>query len=50
VQLPEWWCNVRKAGSPPLLLLNIEANTGPLLGQKMAEVAPMLGEPVEERI
>lgn len=46
VQHPEWWFNVRKSSTEPLLRLNLEANTPELLDQKLAEVAQHLGEAV----
>lgn len=47
VQYPEWWFNVRKSNTEPLLRLNLEANTPELLKSKLAEVARQLGEAVD---
>ncbi len=47
VQHPEWWFNVRKSSTEPLLRLNLEANTPELLNQKLAEVAQHLGQAVD---
>jgi phosphomannomutase len=47
VQYSDWWFNVRKSNTEPLLRLNVEANTPELLEAKLAELAPQLGEPVE---
>lgn len=45
VQYPNWWFNVRKSNTEPLLRLNIEASYAALLDEKLEELAPMLGEP-----
>ncbi len=47
VQYPEWWFNVRKSNTEPLLRLNLEANTPELLERKLAEVYRHLGEAVD---
>jgi phosphomannomutase len=47
VQYPEWWFNVRASNTEPLLRLNMEAINERLLEAKLAEVTPMLGQPVE---
>jgi len=46
IEYDEWWCNVRKSNTEPLLRLNLEARTAKLLQAKFNEVAAMLGEPV----
>ncbi|MEX0755795.1 MAG: phosphomannomutase/phosphoglucomutase [Actinomycetota bacterium] len=38
VEFEDWWCNVRPSNTEPLLRLNVEARTEPLLEQKTAEV------------
>jgi phosphomannomutase len=45
VQYADWWFNVRKSNTEPLLRLNLEAKTPELLQQKMAELTPLLGKP-----
>jgi phosphomannomutase len=45
VQFPEWWFNVRKSNTEPLLRLNLEADTPARLEQKKAELVPLLGTP-----
>jgi phosphomannomutase len=40
----DWWCNVRKSNTEPLLRLNLEAKSKTLLDEKLKEIAPMLGE------
>lgn len=45
VQYPDWWFNVRKSNTEPLLRLNLEAKTPELLQQKLAELTPLLGKP-----
>ena len=41
----EWWFNVRKSNTEPLLRLNLEAKDGPQLAEKLAELKTILGEP-----
>jgi len=48
VQYPEWWFNVRPSNTEPLLRLNMEAVNQRLLEAKLAELTPLLGEPVEQ--
>lgn len=43
VQYPDWWFNVRKSNTEPLLRLNLEAKTKELMDQKLAEIAPLMG-------
>jgi phosphomannomutase len=45
VQFPEWWFNVRKSNTEPLLRLNLEADTPARLAAKKAELMPLLGTP-----
>jgi phosphomannomutase len=45
VQFPEWWFNVRKSNTEPLLRLNLEADTPARLASKKAELLPLLGTP-----
>jgi phosphomannomutase len=45
VQYRDWWFNVRKSNTEPLLRLNLEASTPALLAEKSALLAPMLGRP-----
>ena len=47
VQYPEWWFNVRKSNTEPLLRLNAEANTAELLERKLADLTPQLGQAVD---
>jgi phosphomannomutase len=42
----EWWFNVRKSNTEPLLRLNLEASSQDQLDQKLAELKKSLGEPV----
>jgi phosphomannomutase len=46
VQYPDWWFNVRKSNTEPLLRLNVEAQSPNVLEAKLAELAPLLGKPV----
>jgi phosphomannomutase len=45
VEFPDWWFNVRKSNTEPLLRLNLEANTRELMDQKFTELKKVLGEP-----
>jgi phosphomannomutase len=47
VDLADWWFNVRKSNTEPLLRLNLEAKTPQMLEQKLAELKKILGEPLE---
>ena len=42
----DWWFNVRKSNTEPLLRLNLEANSEALLDEKLGELKKSLGEPV----
>lgn len=46
IQLKDWWFNVRKSNTEPMLRLNLEAATPQLMEQKFQEVQRILGEPV----
>jgi phosphomannomutase len=46
IDLGEWWFNVRKSNTEPLLRLNLEANTPDLMDQKLKELKRVLGEPI----
>jgi phosphomannomutase len=46
VDFGDWWFNVRKSNTEPMLRLNLEAKDQPMLEEKMREVQRMLGEPV----
>ncbi|MDB5327444.1 MAG: algC [Phycisphaerales bacterium] len=43
----DWWFNVRKSNTEPMLRLNLEAKTPELLKEKLAELKTRLGEPAE---
>ena len=45
VEFKDWWFNVRKSNTEPLLRLNLEANTKELMEQKFKELKKVLGEP-----
>ncbi len=47
VQYEDWWFNVRASNTEPLLRLNMEASNDRLLAEKLAELTPLLGKPVE---
>ncbi len=47
VQYPDWWFNVRKSNTEPLLRLNLEADNPELMHEKLETVAAHLGTPVE---
>jgi phosphomannomutase len=42
----DWWFNVRKSNTEPLLRLNLEAKSDKLRDEKFAELKKVLGEPV----
>jgi phosphomannomutase len=41
----DWWFNVRKSNTEPLLRLNLEAKTPEMLHEKFEELKKILGEP-----
>ena len=47
IDFDDWWFNVRKSNTEPLLRLNAEARTPKLLQKKLDELTPLLGEPVK---
>jgi phosphomannomutase len=42
----DWWFNVRKSNTEPMLRLNLEAASAGQLREKLAELKKFLGEPV----
>jgi phosphomannomutase len=46
IDFGEWWFNVRKSNTEPLLRLNLEASSQAQLDDKLAELKKSLGEPV----
>jgi phosphomannomutase len=46
VDAGDWWFNVRKSNTEPLLRLNLEAKSAALKQEKFAELKKILGEPV----
>jgi phosphomannomutase len=47
IDLGDWWFNVRKSNTEPMLRLNLEAATPEMLGEKLGELKRYLGEPVQ---
>jgi phosphomannomutase len=47
IDFGQWWFNVRKSNTEPLLRLNLEAPTASMLHEKLDELKKHLGEPVE---
>ena len=45
VDLGDWWFNVRKSNTEPLLRLNLEASSPEQLAEKMTELQRYLGQP-----
>jgi phosphomannomutase len=43
IAYPDWWCNVRKSNTEPLLRLNLEANDRPTLERAKARVVAAIG-------
>jgi len=48
VEYPDWWFNVRKSNTEPLLRLVLEADTDEKRDEGFARVKEILGEPAEE--
>lgn len=46
IDLGEWWFNVRKSNTEPMLRLNLEASSPDMLDEKLRELKRLLGEPV----
>jgi phosphomannomutase len=46
VDCGDWWFNVRKSNTEPLLRLNLEAGNPKQLADKLSELKKILGEPV----
>ncbi len=46
VDFGDWWFNVRKSNTEPLLRLNMEATSSQLLQAKLSEIKGLLGEPI----
>jgi phosphomannomutase len=42
----DWWFNVRKSNTEPMLRLNIEAGSAAAVNEKLSELKGILGEPV----
>jgi phosphomannomutase len=47
VDCGNWWFNVRKSNTEPLLRLNLEAEDQRLLEEKLDELKGLLGEPIK---
>ncbi len=45
VDFGDWWFNVRKSNTEPLLRLNLETPSPRAMEEKFAELKKMLGEP-----
>lgn len=45
VQYPDWWFNVRKSNTEPVVRLNLEARTPAERDRRLAQVQPILGKP-----
>src|SRR5437763_14936727 len=45
IDFGDWWFNVRKSNTEPLLRLNLEASSKEALEKKLQELKPILGEP-----
>jgi len=46
VEYDDWWFNVRSSNTEPILRLNLEARSPALLEDRLAELVPLLGEPL----
>jgi len=47
IDMGDWWFNVRKSNTEPLLRLNLEAKTPALRDEKLKELKRILGEPLQ---
>ena len=47
IDFGDWWFNVRKSNTEPLLRLNLETKNDAMLREKLAELKKILGEPAE---
>jgi phosphomannomutase len=47
VQYKDWWFNVRRSNTEPLVRLNLEANTEAMRDQKLTELRVLLGDPIQ---
>lgn len=47
IEFEDWWFNVRKSNTEPMLRLNLEAKNKALMEEKLAEVKKFLGTPAE---
>jgi phosphomannomutase len=45
IDLGDWWFNVRKSNTEPMLRLNLEAKTPEMVQEKLHELQHILGEP-----
>jgi len=45
IDMGEWWFNVRKSNTEPMLRLNLEASSPQMVQEKLAELQKYLGEP-----
>jgi phosphomannomutase len=45
IDLGDWWFNVRKSNTEPMLRLNLEAQSPEMLDEKLRELKKYLGEP-----
>jgi len=48
VEYPDWWFNVRKSNTEPLLRLCLEGTTDAAFEKGRARVMPLLGTPVDK--
>lgn len=46
IDFGDWWFNVRKSNTEPMLRLNLEAKSPEMMQEKLKEVQRILGEPV----
>ena len=44
VEFPDWWFNLRKSNTEPLVRLNIEADTQKILEEKLAELKTIINQ------
>jgi phosphomannomutase len=49
IDFGDWWFNVRKSNTEPLLRMNMECKDAAMLEQKLQELTAFLGQPVSTR-
>ena len=48
MQYEDWWFNVKPSPGEALLQLNLEAKDDQMLEDRLAELCPLLGDPLDQ--